>query len=122
MIASGTFDEGSGSPTTPVLEPQRRVGFVPETLRVGLVGCGAFAKFSLTQYRQLPGVTISGVADIDPAAAQRAAAELQAAIQEPVEEQVVCTCRYKGSGQAENQPHAGPVSALRGDGARRDRV
>lgn len=83
MIASVTFDEGSGSPTMPELEPQRRVEIVPETLRVGLVGCGAFARFSLAQYRQLPGVVISAVADIDPAAAQRAAAELQTEPQSP---------------------------------------
>jgi len=46
------------------------------TLRVGLVGCGAFARFSMARYRKLPGVTIAAVADIDPAAARRAAGEL----------------------------------------------
>ncbi len=50
------------------------------TLRVGLVGCGAFARFSMARYRQLPGVAIQAVADIDPAAAQRAAAELEAGV------------------------------------------
>ena len=53
------------------------------TLRVGLVGCGAFARFSMAKYRQLPGVEIRVVADIDPAAAQRAAAELEAGVLAP---------------------------------------
>ena len=48
------------------------------TIRLGLVGCGAFARFSMARYRSLPGVTIQAVADIDPAAATRAAAELAA--------------------------------------------
>jgi predicted dehydrogenase len=53
------------------------------TLRVGLVGCGAFARFSMARYRQLPGVTIAAVADIDPAAARRAAGELGAEPRSP---------------------------------------
>lgn len=53
------------------------------TIRVGLVGCGAFARFSMARYRQLPGVTVQAVADIDAAAAQRAAAELEAGIRSP---------------------------------------
>ena len=53
------------------------------TLRVGLVGCGAFARFSMAQYRRLPGVTIAAVADIDASAAQRAATELQARASAP---------------------------------------
>jgi predicted dehydrogenase len=53
------------------------------TIRVGLVGCGAFARFSMARYRALPGVTIQAVADIDPAAAQRAAAELEAGVLAP---------------------------------------
>jgi predicted dehydrogenase len=48
-----------------------------QTIRVGLVGCGAFARFSMAQYRQLAGVTIGAVADVDPAAARRAADELR---------------------------------------------
>lgn len=52
-------------------------------LRVGLVGCGAFARFSMDRYRRLPGVTIQAVADIDPAAATRAAAELEASVLAP---------------------------------------
>jgi predicted dehydrogenase len=54
-----------------------------QTLRVGLVGCGAFARFSLAQYRQLPGVTIAAVADIDATAAARAAHELGAEAHTP---------------------------------------
>jgi predicted dehydrogenase len=53
------------------------------TIRVGLVGCGAFARFSMARYRAQPGVTIQAVADIDPAAAQRAAAELEAGVLAP---------------------------------------
>lgn len=58
------------------LVPAVEVG--SKTLRVGLVGCGAFARFSMAHYRCLPDVCVAGVADIDPAAAQRAAAELHA--------------------------------------------
>jgi predicted dehydrogenase len=47
-------------------------------VRMGLVGGGAVARFSMARYRSLPGVTIQAVADIDPAAAARAAAELTA--------------------------------------------
>ena len=53
------------------------------TLRVGLVGCGAFARFSMARYRALPGVTVTAVADIDPAAARRAAGELAAEPRSP---------------------------------------
>jgi predicted dehydrogenase len=52
----------------------------PAVLRLGLVGCGAFARFSLAQYRQLPGVIIGGVADIDAAHAARTAAEFDVAV------------------------------------------
>jgi predicted dehydrogenase len=53
------------------------------TVRVGLVGCGAFARFSMARYRQLPGVTVAAVADIDPAAARRAAGDLEAEARAP---------------------------------------
>ena len=56
---------------------------VTATLRVGLVGCGAFARFSMARYRKLPGVTIAAVADIDPAAARRAAGDLGAEARSP---------------------------------------
>ncbi len=59
----------------PVARPAVPAG--PAVLRLGLVGCGAFARFSMAQYRQLPGVSVEAVADIDPAAAARAAAEFQ---------------------------------------------
>jgi predicted dehydrogenase len=52
----------------------------PAVLRLGLVGCGAFARFSVAQYRRLPGVLVGGVADIDAAAAARTAAELDTAV------------------------------------------
>jgi predicted dehydrogenase len=58
---------------------------VPAVLRVGLVGCGGFARFAVRQYRTLPGVSIEAVADIEPAAAERAAAELDAAVLPPRE-------------------------------------
>ena len=58
--------------------PVPRAGIGRQTLRVGLVGCGAFARFSAAQYRQIPDVRIGAVADIDPAAAGRAATELNA--------------------------------------------
>lgn len=57
-------------------DPGARAGF--KTLRVGLVGCGAFARFSVAHYRQLRDVCIACVGDIDPVAAQRAATELHA--------------------------------------------
>jgi predicted dehydrogenase len=53
------------------------------TIRLGLVGCGAFARFSMARYRTLPGVKIEAVADIDPVAAARAAAELAATAMPP---------------------------------------
>jgi predicted dehydrogenase len=48
----------------------------PAALRVGVVGCGAFARFAIRQYRDLPGLAVTAVADIDATAAGRAAAEL----------------------------------------------
>jgi predicted dehydrogenase len=67
--------------TTAVAAPREThlAASATETLRVGLVGCGAFARFSLAQYRKLPGVTIAAVADIDATAAARAAHDLGAA-------------------------------------------
>ena len=62
----------AGAPAT--VEPRSLAA--PATVRVGLVGCGAFARFSMARYRLLPGVRIGAVADIDAAAARRAAAEL----------------------------------------------
>jgi predicted dehydrogenase len=61
----------------------RAAGRPTATIRVGLVGCGAFARFSMARYRALPGVTIQAVADIDSAAAQRAALELEADVLAP---------------------------------------
>lgn len=70
--------DGIGT-TAPRATPaaRRDVAAGPAVVRLGLVGCGAFARFSMAQYRQLPGVSVAAVADIDPAAAARAAAEFQ---------------------------------------------
>jgi predicted dehydrogenase len=57
----------------------------PAVLRVGLVGCGGFARFAVGQYRRLPGVSIEAVADVNSAAAERAAAEVDAAVLPPAE-------------------------------------
>jgi predicted dehydrogenase len=73
--------ESAGSPAT--LEPPSLAA--PATVRVGLVGCGAFARFSMARYRLLPGVRIGAVADIDAAATRRAAAELGAEPRSPDE-------------------------------------
>ena len=64
--------------SVPVSPPRPAPSAGLRTIRVGLVGCGAFARFSMAQYRQLPGVEIGAVADLDPAAARRAAGELHA--------------------------------------------
>jgi predicted dehydrogenase len=73
--------DGRGTLGATLLEPatagRPAVAAGPAVLRLGLVGCGAFARFSMAQYRQLPGVSVEAVADIDPAAAARAAAEFQ---------------------------------------------
>ena len=70
----------AGSPGVSAVLSERKPGpraiAGSKTLRVGLVGCGAFARFSVAQYRQLPDVCVTSVADIEPAAAQRAASEL----------------------------------------------
>ncbi len=75
----------TGAGTTTVAAPRETHLTTPatETLRVGLVGCGAFARFSLAQYRQLTGVTIAAVADIDATAAARAAHDLGAEAHTP---------------------------------------
>ena len=49
----------------------------PAILRLGVIGCGSFARFATSQYRELPGLALTAVADIDAAAAGRAAAELR---------------------------------------------
>ncbi len=58
-------------------------------VRVGLIGCGAFSRFSMHHYRTLPGVSIDMVADIQPDAAHRAAAELGA---KDVGPETILTC------------------------------
>lgn len=80
MFFFPSVEAGSPAAAVPVTQPRRGPGpgVGRKTLRVGLVGCGAFARFSVAHYRQLPDVCIASVADIDPVATQRAAAELQA--------------------------------------------
>lgn len=65
------------------LTPMPRAGIGRRTLRVGLVGCGAFARFSMAHYRQIHDVQIAAVSDIDPLAAGRAALELAAEARTP---------------------------------------
>lgn len=65
----------------PAVKPA--TGLVPVVLRVGLVGCGAFARFSMAQYRRLPSLRIAAVADVSAAAAGRAAADLDAEVLDP---------------------------------------
>ena len=74
---------GAGTTTVAAPRESRLSTSAVQALRVGLVGCGAFARFSLAQYRQLPGVTIAAVADIDATAAARAAHELGAEAHAP---------------------------------------
>jgi predicted dehydrogenase len=70
-------------PRSPVLEAASAGAASTGTIRIGLVGCGSFARFSMAQYRHLPGVVITAVADIDGAAAGRAATELDATPRRP---------------------------------------
>jgi predicted dehydrogenase len=72
-----------GGHSTTLVAPGAAFAMVPAVLRVGLVGCGSFARFAAAAYRRLPGVSIEAVADVNPAAAERAAAELDAAILAP---------------------------------------
>jgi predicted dehydrogenase len=44
--------------------------------RYGLIGCGGFGRFCLSQYMQMPDFECTGVSDINPALAQSTAAEL----------------------------------------------
>jgi predicted dehydrogenase len=69
---------GTGAAT--LVAPVSLASATPAVLRVGLVGCGGFARFAVGQYRTLPGVSIEAVADVNPAAAERTAADLDAAV------------------------------------------
>lgn len=75
----------AASQATTLVAPAVAAATVPAVLRVGLVGCGGFARFAVSQYRTLPGVSIEAVADVNPAAAQRTAADLDAAVLPPAE-------------------------------------
>ena len=46
-----------------------------DTLRAGVIGVGYLGKFHAQKYAGMPGVELIGVADIDPACAERIAAE-----------------------------------------------
>jgi predicted dehydrogenase len=70
----------SAAGTATLVAPATRATATPAVLRVGLVGCGGFARFAVGQYRTLPGVSIEAVADVNPAAAERTAADLDAAV------------------------------------------
>jgi predicted dehydrogenase len=72
-----------GAQSATLVAPAATPAMVPAVLRVGLVGCGSFARFAAAAYRTLPGVSIEAVADVNPAAAERAAAELDAAVLSP---------------------------------------
>ena len=45
------------------------------TVRVGLVGCGGVGRIHLTRIAELPDIEVAGLTDINPHAAQRAAAD-----------------------------------------------
>ena len=83
LMASARPAEASQATT--LVAPAALPATPPAVLRVGLVGCGGFARFAVGQYRRLPGVSIEAVADVNPAAAERAAAELDAAVLPPAE-------------------------------------
>jgi len=52
----------------------------PAVLRLGVVGCGRFARFAIGEFRRLPGVIVGAVADIDAAAARTVAHESGAVV------------------------------------------
>jgi len=66
----------------PAPAPAER-GPAPRTLRIGVLGCGAFSTFSAAEYRRLPDVAITAVADVDPARARQAATALEAEMVDP---------------------------------------
>jgi predicted dehydrogenase len=81
-ISAAAIAEAGGQAAT-LAAP--RATTTPAVVRIGLVGCGGFARFAVRQYRGLPDVSIEAVADIDATAAQRAAAELDATVLPPDE-------------------------------------
>ena len=84
ILVAPTAPETAGHSAT-LVEAATLPAAAPTVLRVGLVGCGGFARFAVGQYRTLPGVSIELVADVNPAAAEQAAAELDAAVRAPAE-------------------------------------
>ena len=82
-MATPHSDAASPTATPTIVAQPRQRAIKSGTIRVGLVGCGAFARFSMKEYRRLPSVAITAVADIDPGAAGRAAAELESEAMAP---------------------------------------
>ena len=78
-LETSSLPAAAAGPAT-VVTPAVLATATPAVLRVGLVGCGGFARFAVGQYRTLPGVSIEAVADVNPAAAERTAADLDAAV------------------------------------------
>ena len=80
-----TFSPAANAAAQPATQPGPKPGtaLTPVVLRVGLVGCGAFARFSMVQYRRLPSLRIAAVADINAVAAQRAATDFEADVLDP---------------------------------------
>ena len=68
-----TFSPAANAAAQPATQPGPKPGtaLTPVVLRVGLVGCGAFARFSMVQYRRLPSLRIAAVADINAVAANQ---------------------------------------------------
>ena len=65
------------------VSPFHAAGRGPAVLRLGVVGCGRFARFAVEEFRRLPGVIVGAVADIDVAAAQAMARECGGVVVEP---------------------------------------
>jgi predicted dehydrogenase len=65
------------------VSPFHADGRGPAVLRLGVVGCGRFARFAVEEFRRLPGVIVGAVADIDAAAAQAVAQQCGAVVAEP---------------------------------------
>ena len=60
-ISTAAIDEAGGRAAT-LAAPVAPT--TPAVVRIGLVGCGGFARFAVRQYRGLPDVSIEAVADI----------------------------------------------------------
>ncbi|MFQ5796561.1 MAG: Gfo/Idh/MocA family protein [Candidatus Bipolaricaulia bacterium] len=62
-----------------------------ETIRLGWIGCGAFGRFAVQHFLQIPGVELIAIAETDPAVADAAArrfgvpnvVDVEALVQQP---------------------------------------